>query len=163
TERDVADGVVVVGGRVGLPHLDAGLHQLAHRGLEVVVPDDAAGDARGARAGARLVEDHDVRARAEAARAQLLREVVGGREPVAPGSDDDEARLRGDAHYRLQGNGISNYSNARLRRPPGRPAIAPLVARRFPALEHGRLPVRADGAGARDPGAQLGLGELRVL
>ena len=53
-ERDVPDRVVVVRRRVGLPDLDAGLHQLAHRRLEVVVADDAAGDARTRRRPGRL-------------------------------------------------------------------------------------------------------------
>jgi hypothetical protein len=43
-ERDVARAVVVERLRIGLPDLDARRHQLAHRGLEVVVAHDAAGD-----------------------------------------------------------------------------------------------------------------------
>ncbi len=95
-ERDVADRVVVVGGRVRLPHLDAGLHELAHRRLEVVVAHDAAGDAgrTGARAG--LVEHYDVRARPGTARLELPGEVVGGRETVDAGADDDILRRSGD-------------------------------------------------------------------
>ena len=88
-ERDVADRVVRVRRRVRLPHLDAGLHELAHRRLEVVVADDAAGDPGRARAGMRLVQHDDVRPRAEAALTQLLREVVRRREPVDAGADDD--------------------------------------------------------------------------
>jgi hypothetical protein len=75
-EGDVADGVVVVGGRIRLPHLDAGLHQLAHRRLEVVVADDAARDPRCSGTGLRLVEDDDVCPGAGTARAQFLGEVV---------------------------------------------------------------------------------------
>src|SRR5206468_10560406 len=87
---------------------------LAHRRLEVVVADDAARDPGGTRAGRGLVEHDDVRARAEAPRPELLGEVVRGREPVDPGSDDDEARLGGSAHrYRLQGNSIAKYSTTR--------------------------------------------------
>ncbi len=88
-EGDVADGVVRVGLGVGLPHLDARLHELAHRGLEVVVADDAARDPRGAGAGVGLVEDDDVGARALRACGKLLGEVIGGRETVDAGSDDD--------------------------------------------------------------------------
>ena len=91
-QRDVADRVVVVRGGIRLPDLDARLHELAHRRLEVVVADDAAGDARGAGARLRLVEDDDVGARAGAAGAKLLGEVVGGREPVDAGADDDVGR-----------------------------------------------------------------------
>ncbi len=58
-ERDVADGVVGVRGRIGLPHLDARLHELAHRRLEVVVADDAAGDSGRPGARLRLVEHDD--------------------------------------------------------------------------------------------------------
>jgi hypothetical protein len=59
-ECEVADGVVVVRRGIRLPHLDARLHELAHRGLEVVVANNAARDSRGARAGLRLVEDDHV-------------------------------------------------------------------------------------------------------
>ena len=87
-ERHVADRVVVVRRRIGLPHLDARLHELAHRGLEVVVADDAAGDARRAGAGLGLLEDDDVPAGAEPARAKLPGEVVRRRETVDTGTDD---------------------------------------------------------------------------
>ena len=90
-ESDVAHAVVVVCGGVRLPHLDARLHELAHRRLEVVVADDAAGDAGGTGAGSRLVEDDDVGARAGAALLQLDGEVVRGRQAVHAGADDDEA------------------------------------------------------------------------
>ena len=97
-ERDVADGVVGVRLGIRLPHLDAGLHQLAHRGLEVVVADDAACDSGRAGTGVRLVEDEHVPARAEPPRGQLLREVVGGRQAVDPGSYDDVLRPAGQIH-----------------------------------------------------------------
>ena len=97
-ERDVADRVVRVRRGIGLPDLDARLHQLAHRGLEVVVADDAAGDAGRTRSRVRLVEDDDVRSRAELARAELLREVVRGREAVDAGADDDVRRGLRNAH-----------------------------------------------------------------
>ena len=61
---DVADRVVVVRRGIRLPDLDTGLHELAHRRLEVVVADDAAGDAGCPCARLRLVEDDDVGARA---------------------------------------------------------------------------------------------------
>ena len=44
----VADRVIVIGLGIALPDGDRMRHQLAHRRLEVVVADDAAGDARGA-------------------------------------------------------------------------------------------------------------------
>jgi len=88
-ERHVAHGLVRVGGRVRLPDLDARLHQLAHRRLEVVVADDPARDPRGARARLGLLEHDHVLARALAAQAQLLRQVVRRREPVDSGPEDD--------------------------------------------------------------------------
>ena len=90
-EGHVADGVVGVGLGVGLPDLDVGLHELAHGGLVVVVAHDAARDAGGARARLRLVEHDDVRARAEAAALELRGQVVGGREAVDAGADDEVA------------------------------------------------------------------------
>ena len=90
-ERDVADGVVVVGLRVGFPHLDARLHQLAHRGLEIVVAHDAAGDASRAGAGKRLVEHEDVRARAQGAPTERHSEVVSGGKAMHSRADDDVA------------------------------------------------------------------------
>ena len=41
----VADGMIGVGLGVTLPHVDGMGHQLAHGGLEIIVADDAAGDA----------------------------------------------------------------------------------------------------------------------
>ncbi len=112
-ERHVADGVVGVRGRVGFPDLDAGLHELAHRGLEVVVADDAAGDARRSRARLRLVEHDDVRARAEPACLELLGEVVARRQAVDAGADDDVGRGSWQRHgYCLLGNGVSKLTNS---------------------------------------------------
>ena len=111
-ERHVADRVVGVGRGVGLPDLDARLHELAHRRLEVVVAHDAAGDARGPGARLRLLQDDHVRARAGAARAKLLREVVGGGEAVDPGSDDHEAGRGGQVGHLccLLGNSVSKLT-----------------------------------------------------
>ena len=100
-DRHVADRVVGVGGRIGLPDLDAGLHELLHRGLEVVVAHDAAGDAGRAGARVRLLEDHDVGARARAAGGQLLAEVVRRREAVQAGADDQVLRACGQHHELL--------------------------------------------------------------
>src|SRR5207249_8397417 len=57
--------------------------------LEVVVADDAAGDAGRPRPGGALVEYEHVCARAEIACAELLREVVRGRQAVDAGADDE--------------------------------------------------------------------------
>ena len=106
-ERDVADAVVVIGDGVGLPDLDARLHQLGHRGLEVVVADDATGDAGRAGAGGGLLHDDDVRSRALAAPAQFDGKVVRGREAVHAGSDDDVARSGGLLHEVLRDVGVT--------------------------------------------------------
>ncbi len=97
-ERHVSDGVVVVRDRVGLPDLHARLHELGHRGLVVVVPDDPARDARGARARLRFLEHDDVGTRAETAGLELLGEVVAGRQAVDAGADDDVGRGCGKRH-----------------------------------------------------------------
>src|SRR5206468_886611 len=47
--------------------------------------------------------------------------------------------------------------------PPTTAARIGSVSRRFPALEHGRPPVRPDGPRARHPRAELRLRELAVL
>ena len=80
-EGDVPRAVVGERLRVGLPDLDARGHQLGHRGLEVVVAHDAAGDARGAGGDAGLVDDEDLLA--------LLGEVPGGGEAVHARADDE--------------------------------------------------------------------------
>ena len=94
-DRHVADRVVGVGGRVRLPDLDAGLHELLHGGLEVVVAHDAAGDAGGPGARVGLLEDHDVGSGARAAGGQFLAEVVRRREAVKAGADDQVLRASG--------------------------------------------------------------------
>jgi hypothetical protein len=78
-ERDVAGPVVVERLRVGLPDLDACRHQLAHRGLEVVVAHDAAGDAGRAGGHPGLVDHEHVLA--------ALGEVPCGRQPVDARAD----------------------------------------------------------------------------
>ncbi len=50
TEEQSANGMIAVHVRIGLPDLDAVLHQLAHGWLEIVVAHYAAGYPRGARA-----------------------------------------------------------------------------------------------------------------
>src|SRR5262249_17890058 len=81
-DLQVADGVVGERLRVRLPDADRVRHELAHRRLEVVVADDAAGDAGRAGAHPALVEDEDVLAATEATAPQLAREVPRGGEPV---------------------------------------------------------------------------------
>ena len=88
-ERDVADRVVGVGLRIGLPHLDARLHELAHRRLEVVVANDPARDPGRAGAGCGLVQDENVPARTGAALSELEREVIRGGKTVNSGTHDD--------------------------------------------------------------------------
>ncbi len=88
TERDVPARVVTQGLGVLLPDLHAGGHQLAHRGLEVVVAHDAAGDAGRPRGHPGLVDHEHVGA--------ALRQVPGGGEAVHPRSDDEHVGLGRD-------------------------------------------------------------------
>jgi hypothetical protein len=97
-EGDVADLVVVVRLGVGLPDLDVGGHQLGHGRLVVVVAHHTAGDARGAGGDARLVDDGDVGTGADAARLELLGEVIPGRQAVDAGADDQVLGGAGDGH-----------------------------------------------------------------
>src|SRR5262245_38538660 len=71
-------------------------HQLAHRGLEVVVADGPARDAGRARAGRALAEDQDVLAAAQPARSQLTAEMPGRGESVDACADDHVPAVRGD-------------------------------------------------------------------
>ena len=96
----VAHGMIGVGLGVALPHLDGVGHQLAHGRLEIIVADDAAGDARGACRDRRLVDHEDVGARAPAGRFQHLREMEGRAEAVNAGPDDGVFGGLRDAHRR---------------------------------------------------------------
>jgi hypothetical protein len=58
--------------------------------LEVVVADDPTGDPGRACTGLGLLEEDDILARPEAARAQFPREVVRGRQSVDAAAYDDE-------------------------------------------------------------------------
>src|SRR5437667_9757277 len=77
-------------------------HQLAHRGLEVVVADGPACDAGRARAGRALVEDQDVLAPAQPAGPQFPAEMPGRGEPVDACADDHVTAVRGDHGSALQ-------------------------------------------------------------
>ena len=101
-QRDVAGAVVVEGGRIGLPDLHAGGHQLAHRRLEVVVAHDAAGDARGAGGDAGLVHHEHPLATAS--------QVPRRREPVDPRADHEHAGA--GRHLRHAGRLYTNSSTA---------------------------------------------------
>jgi hypothetical protein len=89
-EGDVTGAVVVERLRVRLPDLDACFHQLGHGGLEVVVADDAAGDAGSTRGDRRLVDHQHLLA--------ALGEVPGGGEAVNAGPDH-EVGNRALAHH----------------------------------------------------------------
>ena len=96
-EGDVTRAVVVERLGIGLPDLHTGGHQLAHRGLEVVVADHAAGDAGRAGGHAGLVHhEHllalggqvpcggqSVHARADHERANRARKWIGQASPPA--------------------------------------------------------------------------------
>ena len=91
----VADRMVGIGLRVALPHADGMRHQLAHRGLEVVVADDAAGDAGGAGADPPLSSTTMSASRAAPLGTLAPGEVVGRRQAVDARADDDVAGLGG--------------------------------------------------------------------
>src|SRR5207249_3980461 len=91
----VPDRMVAEGFRVAFPHLDRVRHQLAHRGLEVIVADYTTGDARGPRADPGLVDDQDVGTVAPSAALQLQREVVRRAQSVDTRPDDQVLRLCG--------------------------------------------------------------------
>ncbi len=95
-ECDVPHLVVAEGLRILLPHLDVGGHQLAHRGLVVVVAHNPAGDARGSGADSGLVDHQHVGLLP--ARGLFLGEVPGRGEAVDPGSDDEVLGARRQAH-----------------------------------------------------------------
>jgi hypothetical protein len=91
SDLDVSDAVVGERLRIGLPYADRMRHQLAHRGLEVVVPHHAACDARSSGGDSGLVEDEDVLAASLPGRAEPPGEIPRGREAVDPGTDDHVA------------------------------------------------------------------------
>src|SRR5712692_2075043 len=104
-------------------------HQLAHRGLEVVVADDAAGDAGRAGSDIALVDDEDVLAAAETTGPEFPGQMPGRRESVDPGPDDDVAaagrdwgrdRDGGRGRDRDRGGGDSHQVRPS---PAGRPAV----------------------------------------
>src|ERR1700730_5195768 len=78
-------------------------HEPAHRGLEVVVADHAAGEARRPGSDPGLVEEEDALSRALAASFELLAKVPRGGEAVHSGPDHDEARAVGLACHRASG------------------------------------------------------------
>src|SRR5689334_19474704 len=71
-------------------------HQLAHRGLEVVVADGPARDAGCTRADRAFVEDEDVRTLTQPACPQFPCEVPGRGEPMDACTDDHVTAVRGD-------------------------------------------------------------------
>jgi hypothetical protein len=85
--------------RIGLPHADGMRHQLSHCGLKVVVADDPARHARGARAHAGLVDHQNVPAVALPGGAQASGEVPRSRQAMDAGADDYVARVFGHAAH----------------------------------------------------------------
>ena len=101
--RDLQEADGMVGERVGiaLPHGHRMRHQLAHRGLEVVIADGAAGDAGRPRAGSALVEHEDVLAPAEPAGPQFPGQMPGRGQAVDARADDDVAAMSAEHGTRL--------------------------------------------------------------
>src|SRR5215211_5462709 len=90
----------MVGERLGvrLPDRDRMGHQLAHRGLEVVVTDHTAGDPRGPSGDAGLVEHDNILARPAPPGLQFFRQVPGRAQAVNPGPDNYESGPLGSLH-----------------------------------------------------------------
>ena len=85
----IADGVEMIGLRIALPDIDAFRHQFAHGGLEVIVADHAAGDARCAGRDAALVDHQNILAAALALGLERGGEMIGGTQAVDAGADDE--------------------------------------------------------------------------
>src|SRR5215471_11275889 len=117
-------------------------HQLAHRGLEVVVADGPARDAGRARTDRALVEDQDVRTPAEPAGPQFPAEMPGRGEPVDACADDHIAAVRGDHGPALQipGNAVDldveivADRHRRVKQVPARSGLIPALDRAGPAM-----------------------------
>src|SRR4051794_2649585 len=103
--------------RVALPDADRMGHQLPHRRLEIVVADDAAGDARRPRTDLAFVENDDVAILRPSLRGHLGGQMVGGRQAMNPGSDDDEASFCWKRHrWLLGGRTAASSQSDRLRK-----------------------------------------------
>src|SRR5699024_5649675 len=94
----VTDRVIAERRGVGLPDAHAVLHELTHGRLEIVVADDAAGDAAGAGGNTAFVEHDDIAAVAFALSRQQLRQVPRRGQAVNARAYNDEAGLSGKCH-----------------------------------------------------------------
>src|SRR4029077_3859220 len=101
----------MVGERVGvaLPHGHRMRHQLAHRGLEVVVADGAAGYAGRPRAWSALVEHEDVLAPAQPTGTQLPGQMPGRGQAVDACADNDVAAMSADHGTSLSTSGAHQH------------------------------------------------------
>ena len=97
----VAHGMVTIGLGVALPNVHGVGHQLAHGGLKIVITNHPAGNTRRARADTRFVENDDVMAVTLTGRFELQRQVVGGAEPVNPGTNYDVGAARWNRHQMI--------------------------------------------------------------
>ncbi len=84
----VADGMVAVGPGVAFPHPDRVGHELPHGRLEIVVANDAAGDAGSAGCDRRLVQHQNVATGTAAGLLQPQGQVVGRAEAMNSRTDD---------------------------------------------------------------------------
>lgn len=81
--------VVAVGLWVALPDVHRVGHEFAHNGLKVVIANHPAGNTRRARADNRFVENDYVAPVTLTGRFETQPLVVGGAEPMNPGTNDD--------------------------------------------------------------------------
>src|SRR4029079_9555042 len=117
----------MVGERVGvaLPYGHRMRHQLAHRGLEVVVADGAAGDAGRTRAGSALIEHEDVLAPAQSAGSEFPGQMPGRGQAVNARADNDVPAMCADHGTRLSTEGARQHRLHATARASLRPAQCP--------------------------------------
>src|SRR5262249_54566382 len=101
--RDIADLLESEGDRVGGPDVDGVSQDRVDRLRHVEVAHASACDARRTRAGTRLVDDNDVRARPRMTGLELHRQMPRRRQTMYSGADDDVAHGCGNgiAHRTL--------------------------------------------------------------
>ena len=133
-DLQVADRVVVERLGIRLPDADGVRHQLAHRGLEVVVADHAARDPGRPGSHTRLVEDHDVSAVSLAPGLELLRQVPCRGEAVDARADHDVPRVLRERHLRtaFRGSGSEGSYDLAVHTQNSVPCGSDIVVHRLP-------------------------------
>ena len=94
----VTHRVVAVGFSIGIPHGHAVRHEFTHGRLVIIVTNNTASDAGGARADGTFFHHNDVAIDTLATRFHFQCKVIGGAQPMDTGTEDDETCTRGDTH-----------------------------------------------------------------